>query len=133
MNAPLPHRAARRPASFKPVIPSPQSPEFAALVSERVSLIKRACLIADVVEVLGALPDPADMTVICAAYRAGCPDVALGPVLPRILEREWRQLADSEITAELNKHASGLVADDWIPGYVTAREIAIAQMEVRHG
>lgn len=133
MTAPLPHRVARRPVNFTPVIPSPQSPEFAALVDERVALIERACLIADVVEVLGALVDPADMTVICAAYRAGCADVALGPVMPRILSREWREMADKEVTDELNKRAARLVADDWIPGYVTAREIAIAQMEVAHG
>lgn len=133
MNARILHYAARRSVGFTPVIPSPQSPEFAALVDERVVLIERACLVADVVEVLGTLPDPADMTVICAAYRAGCADVALGPVMPRILRREWRAMADSEVTDELNKRASRLVAEDWIPQYVLAREIAIAQTGVRHG
>ncbi len=125
---PLAAKACRYPLGAASAAAHPQ--EFEAQVAERASLIERACLIADVTEVLGALPDPADMTVICAAFRSGYPD-ALGPVLVRILRKEWRELADVEITRELNDVERGVATADSIPDYVLARTVAIAQMGVR--
>lgn len=132
MNAPAPFTATHRrfPLGSSKAAAHPE--EFREQVDARASLIERACLIADVTEVLGSLPDPADMTVICAAFRSGYPDV-LGPVLVRMLRCEWRELADVEITRELNDVERGVAAPDSIPSYVLARTVAISQMEASHG
>lgn len=132
MNAPLPFTATHRRFPLGSAKAAAHPEEFEAQVSERAALIERACLISDVTEVLGALVQPEDVTVICAAFRSGYPD-ALGPVLLRILRREWRELADVEITRELNDVERGVAAPDAIPSYVLARTVAIAQMGVRHG
>lgn len=132
MKAPLPFTATHRRFPLGSAKAAAHPEEFREQVDARASLIERACLISDVTEVLGALALPEDMTVICAAFRSGYPD-ALGPVLLRMIRREWRELADVEITRELNDVERGVAAPDAIPSYVLAREVAIAQMGVKHG
>lgn len=70
--------------------------EFDAAVEARASMIERAALPSDVIDALGALVQPEDVTVICAAFRSGCAEQALGPVLTKILRREWRDTAEIE-------------------------------------
>ncbi|ALS63599.1 hypothetical protein [Pandoraea apista] len=132
MTAPLPFTAAHRRFPLGSAKAAAHPEEFREQVDARASLIERACLISDVTEALGSLALPEDMTVICAAFRSGYPD-ALGPVLVRMLRREWRELADVEITRELNDVERGVAAPDAIPSYVLAREVAIAQMGGCHG
>ncbi|MEF3068011.1 hypothetical protein [Pandoraea apista] len=136
MNAPIPQSLQRQLSAMT----QPETvetldrieTEFDAAVEARLSLIERAALPEDITDVLGALALPEDVTVICAAFRSGYPD-ALGPVLVRMLRREWRELADVEITRELNDIERGVAAPDAIPSYVLARTVAIAQMGVKHG
>lgn len=100
MNAPIPQSLQRQLSAMT----QPEAVEaldrietdFDAAVEARLSMIERAALPEDVTDVLGALALPEDVTVICAAFRSGAADVALGPVLTRIFRREWRETAEIE-------------------------------------
>lgn len=100
MNAPLPQSLRRQLGAMT----QPEAAEaldrlegdFDASVESRASLIERAAIAEDITEALPGLTQPEDVTVIAAAFRSGAADVALGPVLVRILRREWRDMAEHE-------------------------------------
>lgn len=137
MNAPIPEQLR----SQLDVMTQPEAAEvldrfendFDGAVTARASLIERAALPEDINDVLGGLAKPEDVTVICAAFRAGCADQALGPVLVRILRREWRETAEIEClrVAESSVRVGFSVAD--ISQADLKRAAAIAQMGVKHG
>lgn len=137
MNAPIPEQLR----SQLDVMTQPEAAEvldrietdFDAAVTARASLIERAALPEDITDVLGGLAKPEDVTVISAAFRAGCADQALGPVLTNILRREWRETAEIEClrVAESSVRVGFSVAD--ISQADLKRAAAIAQMGVKHG
>lgn len=105
--------------------------DFDAAVAARASLIERAALPSDITEVLGALVLPEDVAVICAAFRSGAADLALGPVLVRILRREWRDQAEIECI----RLAEAAVTPGLRVSDITAKDLqraaVIAQMGVK--
>lgn len=137
MNAPIPQEFQRQLGAMT----QPEATElldrietdFDAAVEARLSLIERAALPEDITEVLGSLALPEDVTVICDAFRAGCADQALGPVLTRILRREWRETAEIECLrlAEAAVTVGFSVAD--ITHADLKRAVVIRGMGVKHG
>ncbi|VVE00100.1 hypothetical protein PIN31115_02058 [Pandoraea iniqua] len=136
MNAPLPQAIHRQIGSMSQSEAAEAldriDADFDAAVTARASLIERAALPSDITEVLGALVLPEDVTVICAAFRSGAADLALGPVLVRILRREWHDQAEIECIRLAETCLS--------PGdsmRVTAKDLqraaVIAQMGGKHG
>lgn len=137
MNAPLPQSLRRQLGAMT----QPEAAEaldrlegdFDASVESRASLIERAAIAEDITEALPGLTQPEDVTVIASAFRCGAADAALGPVLVRILRREWRDMAEHECLRVAEAALDGKFSVSDITAKDLKRAAVIRDMGVRHG